>query len=226
MIEKVLEAYEEKIANKTFKQKLKRMDKITKIVFWGIILSPIVFGVCYFIIPKAVWLIVVSAYGAVAYMTTLILERMHRRKWETGLKEYNKELTLLAELLKEKDFDLYEKNKIKQLIYKYYQDIEKREAQKTRKSSAIKDFICTYIVPVIAFFAGKINTTDSSTVEWLAMGIAIIILVISGKYVCSSVIELIDMISGNQLESEKNFVLKLQDLLDRDFTIAHEDLIS
>lgn len=87
---------------------------------------------------------------------TLVLERIHRKKWESNLKEYNIELNLLAELLKEKDFDLYGKNKIKQLIYKYYQDIEKQETRKKNKSSDIKTFICTYIIPVIAFLQGEL----------------------------------------------------------------------
>ena len=36
--------------------------------------------------------------------------------------------------------------------------------------------------------------------------------------------EIIDAL--NQLEKEKYFVLKLQDLLDRDFSIEQDDLIS
>lgn len=154
------------------------------------------------------------------------MERIRRKKWETNLKGYNVDLDLLAEILKERDFNLYEKNKIKQLIRKYYQDIEIQESKKTQKSSDIREFICTYIIPVIAFFAGRINTNESSSAEWLAVGIVIIIVVVSGKYICSSTIELIGMISWNQLEKEKFFVLKLQDLLDRDFIIEQEDLIS
>lgn len=50
--------------------------------------------------------------------------------------------------------------------------------------------------------------------------------VIGGEYICSSVIELIGMISWNQLEKEGYFVLKLQDLLDRDFVIEKDDLTS
>lgn len=79
---------------------------------------------------------------------------------------------------------------------------------------------------MIAFFTGRINTTESSAAEWLAVGIIIIMVVISGKYICSSIIELIGMISWNQLEKERYFVLKLQDLLDRDFVIEQDDLIS
>ena len=95
-----------------------------------------------------------------------------------------------------------------------------------KKNSNIKEFVCTYIVPVIAFFAGKINITDSPNAEWISIGIVIVIVMVLGKYICSSIIELVDMISWNQLEKEKHFVLKLQDLLDRDFIIEQDDLLS
>lgn len=75
---------------------------------------------------------------------------------------------------------------------------------------------------MIAFFAGRINITESSAAEWLAIGITIITVVVSGKYIGSSIIELMEMISWNQLEKEKHFVLILQDLLDRDFVIEQD----
>ena len=69
MIEKVLEAYEARIVGrKTFAQKLSKMDKITKAVFWGVIISAIVLFICGFIIPKPALLVVMSVYGA-GYMT-------------------------------------------------------------------------------------------------------------------------------------------------------------
>lgn len=227
MIEKVLEAYEARVTGrKTFMQKLAMMDTITKIVLGGVSISAVILLIMAFLIPAQILLITMIAYGAIVYISTLLLERMRRKKWEMNLKGYNVDLDLLAEILKERDFNLYEKNKIKQLIRKYYQDIEIQESKKNQKSSDIREFICTYIVPVIAFFAGRINTNESSSAEWLAIGIIIIIVVVSGKYICSSIIELIGMISWNQLEKEKYFVLKLQDLLDRDFIIEQEDLIS
>lgn len=227
MIEKVLEAYEAKVTGrKIFMQKLAMMDTITKIVLGGVSIGAVILLIIAFLIPAQILLITMIAYGAIVYISTLLLERMRRKKWEMNLKGYNVDLDLLAEILKERDFNLYEKNKIKQLIRKYYQDIEIQESKKNQKSSDIREFICTYIVPVIAFFAGRINTNESSSAEWLAVGVIIIIVVVSGKYICSSIIELIGMISWNQLEKEKYFVLKLQDLLDRDFIIEQEDLIS
>lgn len=152
MIEKVLEAYEAKVTGrKTFMQKLAMMDTITKIVLGGVVIGAVLLFIIVFLVPAQIILIITSTYGAVIYIATLLLERMRRKKWETNLKGYNNDLDLLAEILKEKDFNLYEKNKIKQLIRKYYQDIEMQDAKKTQKSSDIREFICTYIVPVIAF---------------------------------------------------------------------------
>lgn len=79
---------------------------------------------------------------------------------------------------------------------------------------------------MIAFFTGRINATESSNTEWFAIGIVIVVVLVSGKYMFSSIMELIEMISWNQLEKEKHLVLKLQDLLDRDFVIEQNDLIS
>lgn len=227
MIEKLLEAYEAKTAGKrTFMEKLAKMDRLTKILFWGIIVSAIiVLGLSLFLQSQAMFIVMII-YVIIIYVLTSTLERTRHREWKSNLKEYNEDLDLLTEILNEEDFNLYEKNKIKQLICKYYRSIEQGEVKNAKKSSDLKEFICTYIVPVIAFFAGKINITDSSNTEWLAMGLAIIIIVVSGKYICSSIVELVEMISWNQLEKEKHFVLKLQDLLDRDFTIEQDDLIS
>lgn len=227
MIETVLDAYEEKIAEKsTFIKKLAKLDKITKILFWGIIISAITISCLTLLMQSQAMLITMIIYVVIINILTLILEKVHHRKWETNLKEYNEELNIIAEIIKGKDFNLYEKNKIKQIICKYYQSIEQQETRNAKKNSDLKDFICTYIVPMMAFFAGKINITDSSDIEWFAIGIVIIIVAVSGKYICSSIVELVEMISWNHLEKERHFVLKLQDLLDRDFTIEQNDLLS
>ncbi len=227
MIEKVLEAYEAKIAGKsTFIEKLSRMDLLTKVLFWGVIISAVIIsGLALFIQSQTIVIILVLYVGFI-YICTLTLEKTRHRKWKINLKGYNEELNIIAEILKEEDFNLYEKNKIKQLICKYYQSIDIYETMNAKKNSDIKEFVCTYIVPVIAFFAGKINLTNSSNAEWISIGIVIVIVVVSGKYIRSSIIELVEMISWNQLEKEKHFVLKLQDLLDRDFTIEQDDLLS
>lgn len=122
---------------------------------------------------------------------------------------------------------MYDKVKIKQLIRKYCQAIDQYNQKSAHKSSEIKGFICTYIVPVVAFFAGKINASSfTSDSEWIAVGILVIIIVVFIKYVYASIVEVARMISWNVLEKERSFVPKLQDLIDRDFVIEQEDLIS
>lgn len=227
MIAKVLEAYEAKMSGKrTLMEKLAKMDRLTKTIFWGIMVSAVIVLGLAFLRQSQALFIVMIIYVVIIHILTLILERIRHKKWETSLKEYNEELNMIAEILKEEDFNLYEKNKIKQLICKYYQSIEQSETKNAKKNNDVKEFICTYIVPIIAFFAGKVNTNQPSNTEWLGIGIAIIIAVVSGIYIYSSIVELIEMISWNQLEKEKHFVLKLQDLLDRDFAIEQDDLIS
>ena len=69
MIEKVLEAYEARVAGeKTFMQKLEQMDKITKMVFWGIIFSAFVILVLTFLVRSQVMLFVMITYGAIIYI--------------------------------------------------------------------------------------------------------------------------------------------------------------
>ena len=156
MIEKVLDAYEAKITGKsTFIEKLSRMDWLTKVLFWGVIISAIIIlGLALFIQSQTIVIILVLYVGFV-YICTLTLEKTRHRKWETNLKGYNEELNIIAEILKEEDFNLYEKNKIKQLICKYYQSIDIYETMNEKKNSDIKEFVCTYIVPVIAFLLEK-----------------------------------------------------------------------
>lgn len=133
MIEKVLEAYEAKVTGrKTFMQKLAMMDTITKIVLGELLLARYFFynslfgsSANYTYYNEYIWCCYI-------YSDAVIGENASK-KWETNLKGYNNDLDLLAEILKEKDFNLYEKNKIKQLIRKYYQDIETQESKRTKK---------------------------------------------------------------------------------------------
>ena len=112
MIEKVLEAYEAKVTGrKTFMQKLAMMDTITKIVLGGVVIGAVLLFIIAFLVPAQILLIVMISYGVIVYISTLSLERIRRKKWETNLKGYNVDLDLLAEILKEKDFNLYEKIK-------------------------------------------------------------------------------------------------------------------
>ena len=63
MIEKLLEAYEAKTAGKrTFMEKLAKMDRLTKILFWGIIVSAIiVLGLSLFLQSQAMFIVMIRS---------------------------------------------------------------------------------------------------------------------------------------------------------------------
>lgn len=117
MIEKLLEAYEAKTAGKrTFMEKLAKMDRLTKILFWGIIVSAIiVLGLSLFLQSQAMFIVMII-YVIIIYVLTSTLERTRHRKWKSNLKEYNEDLDLLTEILNEEDFNLYEKIKLNNLF--------------------------------------------------------------------------------------------------------------
>lgn len=228
MIEKVLEAYEvESSKNNSFVDKLQRMNNLIKFLLGTNIVFVIILCILLFIFQNLLTYTLVIVHYAVMHIEITVMEKVRRKKWEKNINEYNEDLNRIAEILKREEFDLYGKTKIKQLICKFYQAIENEEQKKIRDSSEVKDFIFKYVFPIVAFFAGKINTTISLfESEWIALGIIVVAIVVLIRYGYKSIVELARTVSWNVLEKEKTFVLKLQDLLDRDFKIKQDDLIS
>ena len=227
MIEKVLEAYIAKTAGeRSLWEKIKGMNLLMQLIFWGNIGGGLVVIGINFFIQSQTNLIILIVYVIVLYISTFVLERMRHNKWKTNLKKYNEDMDVIAEILNGEEFNLYEKNKIKQLIKKYYQSIYQHDSDNAKKGDDLKQFVYTYIVPVVAFFAGRLNTTNFLNVEWIAIGIVILVVLASVRYIYSSIAQMVAIVSWNQSEKEKHFVLKLQDLLDRDFKIEESDLIS
>jgi len=225
MTEKILEIYEGKISEeRSFWKNVRNADGFSKFLLWYLFLGLLLIISLAIFVQSPKTLYFVGFYTISIYILTQISERIRHGKGEENLVEYHKELDQIASILK--DNKLYEKNALKQLIHKYYRSIEEGEAKNEKKSGSIREFICTYIVPIIAFFLGKLDLTTTPNTEWLAIGIVSVIVVASGKYIYSAWVELIMTISWNQLEKEKKFVLKLQDLLDRDFLIEQEDLLA
>ncbi len=226
MIKNVLDAYEARTRDKNkFWKRIARKDRTTKIILISTC-SIFLIGLFLFLLfPSSLTLIGMIIVAVAMQCVTLFLEKSYHKQWEVNLEEYYDDLNILAGILKDENFKLYEKNKIKQLIRKYHQSIKSEEGKRERKNNSIEKFILTYIVPVITFFGGKISVSDFADVEWIGIGGVIIICICMGKYFCSSIIQLIELISWNQLEKEKYIVLKLQDLLDRNFPIEKDDLI-
>lgn len=182
MIEKLLEAYEGNTReNGTLWINLRKMNVLTKVIFFAVIGGwVIVLILCLFIQSKGTFIAMIS-YVVILYIYKFVFERVRHSQWKLNLEKYNEDLNNIAEILKTKEFNSYEKNKIKQLIYKYYQSIEQHDKENTRRGNEVKEFIYTYIVPLIAFFAGKINAVNATDSEWVVLCIAIIIIVIGGK---------------------------------------------
>lgn len=226
MIEKLLEAYEAKVTeDKTLQKKLKDLDRITKVFVWISLISGLVIFSIFIFKPSEIMLLIIAIYIFLLQILNLYSERVRHKKWEKNLTEYTYDIELIRGLLKEDRFGLYEKNKIKQLIRKYNQSIVQHERNKEQNGRKIQDFCCTYLFPIIAFFAGKISDSNITNDEWFLWGIVVVFIVISIKYACSSIIQFVELVGWNRLEKEKNFVLKLQDLLDTDFIIKEKDLI-
>lgn len=227
MIEKVLEAYEEETKEKnSFWRKLKQKDLTSKILLVFSLISFIIILIFFFCFHNYVMFIVMWVYMIVLYLIVISLEKWWHKKWKENNKEYNDQLNIIASILKKSEFNLYSKNKIKQLIAKYYQSIQQVTTIQDKTKNNAKEFYSLYIVPIIAFFGGKVNTTGFNNSEIIAAAIIFVILVTNIKYIIGVFIEIFKMIGWNQLEKEKHFVLKLQDLLDRDFIIEKDDLLT
>lgn len=226
MVEKVLEAYEEEVVqNKP--PIIKRLNFGGKCIIFVYITGTIILFLLTIIFQTFyVFLFYIIYCYAGQYAATALLEKIRHKKWKSNIKEYNDELDEIAKILKREDFNLYDKMKLKQLIRKYYQEIGQNNLKIVGKNNEAKNFIFTYITPIIAFFAGNINNIFfSSNIEWIAMGIVVISVIVVMRYVYTAFKEMAGMISWNVLEKEQAFVPKLQDLLDRDFVIESEDLI-
>ncbi len=179
MIEKILEAYEVEFTQKSsFFKIINKKNKWIKFILGVNIVVMIV--ILLLVILKKVYIYPVAiGYYGVAHLQIIFFEKSRHKKWRNNIIEYNKELDKIAEILKRKEFNLYEKIKIQQLIRKFQQSINDENQKRTVKNSKIENFVTLYIVPLITFFAGKINNTVfSSEAEWIAFGLVVIIMLL------------------------------------------------
>ncbi len=228
MIEKLLEAY---VAN-TKKEdsiwvSIKRMDIFRKAVFiYAIIGFLVILTILSFfenLISAKIVLFIIIMFITSLYLLCFKLENKHHKEWQNNLAKYEDDLQILKKLLEH--FKLFDKNKIKQLICKYYQDIAALEAEENKKNTRNKSFYVSYIIPVIAFCIGRIDFAGTTNEEWFAIAIVIIVVLFSAKQLYASFQDLIGIIAWNQLQKEKYIVLRLQDILDTEFPIEEGDLL-
>lgn len=226
IIDNVLDAYEVK-ANK----KRKIIDNILELGVPLIIITclTLICGIALmFFIPKissSIYFVIIFLYSVIMRVVENLIDRKRHKIWEKNTKRYNMDLDLLSDLLKSEEFHLYSKYKVKQLISKFQISIRERQEGNKAKENETKVFLSTYILPIIAFFAGKIEVRNTELTEWIVVAIVIVCVILIGKSIVSSIAELLKMINGDRLEKEKYMCLLLQDLLDRDFIIEKDDLI-
>lgn len=156
---------------------------------------------------------------------TIAARSNNRKTWRRNVDEYNEKIDIVKEVLNTPGIQIDNKIKIKQLIRKYNIDIERIKEKNTNRENNYKKFSSNYIIPIIAFGAGRI-CEDMNTNNMLSFCILGVIMVLALKIVLYSVsIMQNQIIEGDELARKRDFVLKLQDLLDRDYDIEEEDLI-
>lgn len=226
IIDNVLDAYE----TKTNKLENIKKNILDLGIGWVVLLCiSLLIGVVLFVlvpfVPHSASIISVICYGILTRIIISLLERRRRTIWRKNIIAYNEDMNLLSDILKASEFDLYNKNKIKQLVRKLQKAIKEQEAKIESKGKETKEFLNTCVLPVIAFFIGQVKMESAGLLDVIEVVVVLVIIIVGGKYAISSVIRIIKILEGDYLEKQKYFCLKLQDLLDRDFIIEKDDLL-
>lgn len=155
----------------------------------------------------------------------VVARRNIQKNWNKGVKKYNERLDMIKDILIKPEYDLYEKNKLKQLIRKYNIDIVDMESKNIKIKEKYNSYFSLYIIPIVTFCAGKL-CEDLKENEMLELAFWGIFFLFVAKIVGYAIeVIRIEIIEGDELERKRCFVQKLQDLLDRDFEIKESDLL-
>lgn len=227
MINNILNAYEEtKRQNRgNFFNLLKRVGIATFIFYIILFICEILMIISLVQDRKEnIWyiclIIIISAI-----VCTVVDRRLKQKSWNENINNYNDRLIMIKEILLKPEFNMYEKNKIKQLIRKYKVDIDNIEKKNTDIKENYNKFLQVYILPLFAFAAG-IFSQEITGKEIFEIIFLVIILLFSIKIIMENVwIMKTEIIEGNEIVRKRDFMLMLQDLLDRDFPIDDGDLL-
>lgn len=226
MIERVLDTYITEVNQKDpFIEKIKKLDFFSKFTMVFILGGMVALFTCICLKINNVLIVGGGLYICLSYIFIAIMERIRQKNWDENSARYLKTLDILRDVLKLPTFDLYDKYKLKQLIRKYNQSIEKTEKEDEQKNKSNSAFVGTYIIPVISFIAGMLSVEKSTIQEVLTLGLYCIFFICTFKFIFSNIREIMKGIDGNRLEKKKYIADRLQDLLDRDFEIKAEDLL-
>lgn len=133
-------------------------------------------------------------------------------------------MNLLKKIL-ESQFNIEEKNEIKQLVRKYKNDINEYSKIDKKRKEKYTVLFGSYIIPIIAFCAGKLM--DELKAEYIINICLVAIFTIIAVFLLGYAIGVIqtEIIDGNLIARKRYIVKRLQDLLDRDFEVTDDDLI-
>lgn len=227
MINNILNAYEERRRQnrKNLLAALKQQGVGVKIQLFIVFVCEVIFIITIIQNRALISLIVFLVFSIILVVGGVVDRKTSQKKWKEKTKLYNEQLNMIKEILTEQNFNLYEKNKIRQLINKFKVDIENLEKKDTNRKENQKNFSNTYILPILAFAAGKLSEKITGK-DLIVACFLIIILLVAVKLIMENIwILQIEIIEGNEIVRKRDFMVMLQDLLDRDFSIEKEDLI-
>lgn len=227
MINNILSAYEE-----MRRQNEDPFFKALKHVGIGVQIYFIFFLICGFTMiitlvlnQIKIFLCILIAIYTVSPIWIALVRRRNQKKWEVNIHKYHNRLDIVKEILSKPEFNMYEKNKLKQLIRKCKADISNLEKKNSDIKEKYSNFLSGYIVPVIAFGAGKLSQ-EMTGEDMFMLCLGVIAFLVLIKIVIDNIwIMRTEIIEGNEIERKQDFMQELQDLLDRDFSIGENDLL-
>lgn len=227
MIEILLEAYEMEIINQNSQQNKKIGDGKREFILKGfiILMAYMVINIALVLYPDIIIYIFVLFFFLLG-LGDIALKKSLRKRWRENIKNHNAELNIIANILKSNEFNLYTKTKIEHLIEKIHQEMDYEDKTNSQKRNERKAFILSYIFPIISFFVGASNVKSiESGIEILSLGINVALVIVAIRIMYESTLELIRNQRWSKLAKLRNFVMKLQDLVDRDFDVEQENVV-
>lgn len=209
----------------SFLKTLKRAeieDKVFMIIFCVCFLATfITLAMDQIIISASIFITLI-----VAYETWMTLDRKRaQKKWDVNIQNYQERLDMIKGILSDPVFNMYEKNKLKQLIRKYKMNTNICDNDNLEMKGNCYNFLDKYIIPVIAFSAGKLFQEMTSE-DIFEVCLYILIIIFSVKILAYGILSIHkEIVEGNKIKRKRQFMQELQDLLDRDFSIEENDLL-
>ncbi len=149
-------------------------------------------------------------------MLPIIDEKTKVKTWEETSKVYNEKLDNLSNLLKSQEFKINNKLKIQRLIEKCQNEIDKLKMSIDEKKQGGDKIINTYILPVLAYFAGKEWGFDFSIDEVLYSIVIVFGCIFIFGFIFKQVFYFTNILIYKNMDRLQYLTRLLEDLYDRD----------